>query len=1079
MPLLISKVSPAHILNGLLTTLRRPVAENDVVLQRERGQALLRVVICLATEAYLVYLNYPQDFTAGPPLWFLVVTSYAAFSILLAISISRSSLSYAGRRYLANIADAAAITFALSSTGENGVPLFALYLWITLGSGFRFGIPALTVSTILSVIGFGVAVVLSQPLQESLLFSAGVLLLLVIVPMGAAQFLRRLKLNKEPEYLPHQNVKTEDSRVPRSLRYWKLNMPPFISKTQTASEGTQTTAEGKLSDARQDILIRERGQAMVRIGVCILLTIYLLVMSQVSPSDGKKVVFGLAFIVTYTVFSIVLATWVYRARRSLPWRRYAANIGDVVTISSLMIAAGESGTPLFVLYLWVTFGNGFRFGIPALVVSSALSVVGFTAVVMLTSVWKEHPSLAVAVFLSLILLPLYTGHLLKMLNSALLRANEASAAKSQFLARMSHELRTPLNGILGSVDLLRGSRRLSPEEQSLLSVIEDSVNVSLGQINNVLDFSKLEAGKLTLERSDLDLHALVNGVAQMVRPAASQKGLRFLVRFASDVPYQIKSDAHHLRAVLLNLTSNAVKFTEQGSVSLDVIKKEQRPDVTVLRFEVLDTGIGISPDSLTRIFDSFTQEDTSTTRRYGGTGLGTTIAKQLVELMDGKIGVQSIKGRGSLFWFEIPVETQSSDLSKEVNAAVGRVVFLSKDMTLTTNARQILSQQIVITASEEEAVSLLERALRLGNAIYLLLVDEIVSLASSGSNGCVSLCEKANAANVPVVLISDNPPTVEKLREWGYSSVLPRDLPTTNLYTLLHASPFWRTDINSKVSTIPPWLWQDRDENERARILVADDNRTNLLITRKILERAGYEVETVESGEDALDQLYIGGFRLAILDMHMPGLDGPTLLQQYRANRPKSKLPVIILTANASISAKTVSADAGADAYLSKPAGASQLLLEVRRLLNATEVEVIPWDASRKQGKKQPPAPSHEEVIDLSVLAELDRLYQEPKALAAVIKEYEREGERMLARISSACKTANHPSYSDAVHCLKSNAANVGARRLMATCREAGAAGIVKFMQERDVLFLNLQEAFDQSLKALKEAALIHKEEGS
>lgn len=1074
MPLL-KKTSIAHVLTEWLTALRRPVAENDVILQRERGQALLRVVICLATEAYLVYFNYPQGFAAGAPLWFLVVMSYAAFSVLLAASISRSSLSYAGRRYLANVADAAAITFALSSTGENGIPLFALYLWITLGNGFRFGIPALTVSTILSVVGFGVAVALSEPLQESLLFSAGVLLLLIMAPIGAAQFLRRLQLNQELEYLP-QTATTVESRAPRSLRYWKPKMTSFISKRQTVSEEKQTVSEGHLSDARQDVLVRERGQAMVRIAVCILLTIYLLIMSQVTPS-GRENVFGLAFIATYTILSVVLAAWVYRARTSLAWRRYAANIGDVVTISSLMVAAGENGTPLFVLYLWVTFGNGFRFGIPALVVSSALSVVGFTAVVVLTSVWQEHPSLAAAVYLSLILLPLYTGHLLKMLNSALLKANEASAAKSQFLARMSHELRTPLNGILGSVELLRGSRRFSPEEQSLLSVIEDSVNVSLGQINNVLDFSKLEAGKLTLERSDLDLHALVNGVAQMVRPAASQKGLRFLVRFAPDVPYLLKGDAHHLRAVLLNLTSNAVKFTEQGSVSVDVIKKEQRPDVTVLRFEILDTGIGISPDSLIRIFDSFTQEDTSTTRRYGGTGLGTTIAKQLVELMDGRIGVQSIKGRGSLFWFEIPAETQSSDLSKEAQAAVGRVVLLSKDVALVTSASQILPQQILNTSSEEEAVSLLARALRLGNAIYILLVDEIVGLVSGGSNGCVSLCEKANAANVPVVLISDNPPAVEKLREWGYSAVLPRHLPAANLYTLLHASPFWRTDKNSKVATIPPWLWQDRDENEHARILVADDNRTNLLITRKILERAGYEVETVESGNDALDQLYAGGFRLAILDMHMPGLDGPSVLQQYRAHRPKSKLPVIILTANASIAAQTVSADAGADAYLSKPAGASQLLLEVRRLLNATEVEVIPWDASRKYNK-QPPVGSHEEVIDLSVLAELDRLYQEPKALAAVIKEYEREGGGVLARISSACKTANHPSYSDAVHSLKSNAANVGARRLMAICQEAAAVGIVEFMQERDVLFLNLQEAFDQSLKALKEATLIHKEEG-
>ncbi|MFV1992938.1 MAG: histidine kinase dimerization/phospho-acceptor domain-containing protein, partial [Acidiferrobacterales bacterium] len=256
------------------------------------------------------------------------------------------------------------------------------------------------------------------------------------------------------------------------------------------------------------ILARENGQARLRVAVSSVVLIYLVVSSY--PIDlSIHIPAWFSFAATYVALSVVLFWHISKTDYSPEARRLLGNIADMFAISYTMVASGENGISLFVLYLWVTLGNGFRYGIPALIFSSILSMIGFSAVVGLSKDWQEHTTLVIGVYFSLFVLPLYTGYLLRLLNSALARANEASAAKSQFLARMSHELRTPLNGILGSADLLRESQRLMPEERTLLDVIEDSVNVSLVQINNVLDFSKLESGKLVLEHNEMDLHAVI------------------------------------------------------------------------------------------------------------------------------------------------------------------------------------------------------------------------------------------------------------------------------------------------------------------------------------------------------------------------------------------------------------------------------------------------------------------------------------------------------------------------------------------------------------------------------------------
>ena len=813
------------------------------------------------------------------------------------------------------------------------------------------------------------------------------------------------------------------------------------------------------------LLGREQGQALLRMILTAVGGAYLFV--ALDPFSSWPVPFWAWFCVGTLAYAVANLIVVFRATQSSPIRRFLGNAVDVAVTSLVLAHTGEAGVVFFAVYLWVTIGNGFRFGVPSLIVSAVLSLIGFSVVVAVSDLWREHLTFAGGVLITLILLPLYAAHLIGMLNSALQRAEEANASKGRFLARMSHELRTPLNGILGSTDLLEASRRLSSEERSLLQVIRDSVQVSLGQINNVLDFSKIEAGKLTLEHTNLDLHEVINSAAGMVRPAATQKGLRLLVRIAPETPFRLIGDPHHLRAILLNLLSNAVKFTEQGLVCVEASGGwDATTRKATIRLEVRDTGTGIAPEALDRIFDSFTQEDTSTTRHHGGTGLGTTIAKQLVELMGGRIGVQSVKGQGSVFWCEIPFDKQQRAADQQDTPPGMRAVLLTEDPQIADHygrAFKDLAGQLHCVTTAEAVIDTLARAIRLGNAVHAVFVDASVAIGDDGKHRCDELCQKVASANIPIFLVSRASPFVEHLREWGYSAVLDTAAQTSIIRAALHASPACATAAEGRVVSVAPWLW-GRREAKRPRILVVDDNRTNLMIVRRMLEQAGYDVQLAETGDEALDRLYAGGYRLAVLDMHMPGLDGTTVVRQYRAMRPRSRLPIIVLTANASFDAQQECADAGADAYLSKPVTAADLLAEVERLLQDNQVEAL----APRVATDGATATAVGEVLDLSVLAELDRLYGDPREMAQVVAQYEHEGRDLLGKIGQACDTRSHPAFCDAVHALKGNAANIGGSRLMEVCQQAEGGGLVSFLRERGELLAQLEKAFEETLGALR-----------
>jgi len=994
-------------------------------LGREQGQTVIRVVICSILLVYLLIQSIRVE-----PL-FIVFIGWSVVALVLTFRDTASSVL---RRTTTNVADAGMITYLMIVTGEAGVPMFALYLWITLGNGFRFGLRAMIVSAMLSLAGFSLVLHFSPVWSQLTTFAVGVMVSLIVLPLYSAHLLH--------------NRSTKSTAARGKVAAEQIEQP--------------STFNDEPVNGVSHALSRERGQAITRLGVSTAVTVYLVISHYPIDSIGAWLLFCLGYLV-FSGMTVILALL---DKQHSVWRQTAANVADVSAISYLMAATGELGLPLFILYLWVTLGNGFRFGVRAMAVSATLSVIGFSAVIAASDLWQAQPTMAAGIMTGLLVIPGYAAHLIKQLHVARMRAEEASVAKGHFLARMSHELRTPLNGILGTTELLSASKRLSREERTMLDVIRDSVKISMRQIDNVLDFSKIEAGKLLIERIEFDLHDVLNRTVRLARGIASEKNLRLTLRIDPRIPYRLIGDPHHVQEILINLISNAVKFTEKGYVSVEARVMRAGESTVLLRLEIHDTGIGIEAAALHRVFEAFSQEESSTTRRYGGTGLGTTIAKQLAELMDGQIGVTSMKGHGSTFYAEIPFARQTAaGIADRLHGT--RILLITKNVTLHDRI-DVLTQQwgvsVQAISSAIGAEGLLRRSIRLGNPIHAVLADAQAMLNAGAEHAAEDLLKKAALSFTPVFLICDVAPEESQLRQWGYAAAISYDLPPAVVFNALHASGRPESDADQRgVVRVEPWAW-GKPTRQRARLLVADDNRTNLLILRKILETANYEVDTAEDGEQALEMILRGRYKAAVLDMHMPGLDGIGVIKQYRLMNRGARTPVIMLTANATVDAKLESAEAGADAYLTKPATAASIIGTIERLLDDSEVHELgrELDGGRDPGKDVA-------LLDTTLISELDRLCNSPDGVNQVLDEFENESKRLLQAITDAVRSKNHAGFCDLLHALKGNGANVGALRLAHICQETESVGLLEFRREGEALLHRLEDAFAEALKALRE----------
>jgi two-component system sensor histidine kinase RpfC len=805
----------------------------------------------------------------------------------------------------------------------------------------------------------------------------------------------------------------------------------------------------------------EHEQAIVRVGIGVLLGLYLLPEILDRHAEGLPEPHILVWI-GFLAFSTAIFGAILASPRASQARRIVGTVLDAATLSWCIAYFEELGIPLFLVYLWFTYGNGFRYGARYLVMSLVLSMLGFATALNISEFWQARLNMGIWMMVGFVALSLYMLTLVRRMFDAVARAEAANQAKRRFISVVSHEMRTPLNAIIGMSDLMRDTT-LTREQADMLQTLRGSSQVMLGLVEDVLDFSKIEAGKLVLERTDFDLHALVNSTSRILQAQAQAKSVEFVVSIMPEVPPALRGDAHHLRQVLINLAGNAVKFTERGSVTVHVSLQEETDASVRLKFSVRDTGVGIPPEAQQRIFDSFTQADQTTTRRFGGTGLGTTIAKQLVELMGGSIGLESAVGLGSTFWFEIALDKQPERaITRDGELAGARILLIGFPPAGAQPIEQALATwgaTVVRAAGVEEGADRMVADIALAKPYHSVLLYT--------ERGDVQLARRLRRAapepTPPAVLAVPREADVQRFAALsaGFGAVLELPADKRQLFNVLHSISS-TDEVSEGVVRLQDYAKRGQGA-KRLQVMVADDNPTNREVLGKILERGGHNVTLVADGDLALDALEGGRFDIVLLDRNMPGLSGLETLQAIRLmTRGRERLPVVILSADVTVEAKRECLEAGADSFIPKPVEALRLLDELRELTGGT-----PSEAARALPVAAAPA-AVAEVVNTEILTHLEDLGSTPDFLERLVGVFVADSLSLLAKMEAAVAARNFGEFRSNLHAMKGSAASIGTERLTRLCASLGKYSDAELRLQATGLMRSLSEEFELGRVALE-----------
>jgi len=656
-------------------------------------------------------------------------------------------------------------------------------------------------------------------------------------------------------------------------------------------------------------------------------------------------------------------------------------------------------------------------------------------------------------------------------------AESAVLAKGEFLATMSHEIRTPLNGIVPMLDLLQHAR-LAPDHHELVRTALASSHQLLRIVDDILDYSKLEADRLELETTSFNLRELLETVIQLMERAADSKGLRLNLQIDPAVRLPVRGDPVRLRQVLGNLLSNAVKFTDRGTVSVSVRRVGETAAQHQLHFEVRDTGIGIPEEAQKRLFHAFTQADASTTRLYGGTGLGLAICKRIVDLMGGRITVQSEPGRGSTFAFDIPLLKVQGDMpTRELEFDGGRLLLLSADQKLRLRLSMLLPNwglRVTTVETTQEALDRLRAAATQGQPwAYALVLADLAGMRNTALALHRNLERHAIYGDVRLVCLSGDEPVPDELSR--NVTLLNRQAPDADLRAALTRKPVVPEPVSPSMPATGAVATGAGDAGEAtssvrsARVLLVEDNPVNLMVGQRLLSVLGVDCDTAHNGEVALLRMSASRYDLVLMDCQMPVVDGYTATRRWREAEELTgdgnHLPIIAMTANAMAGDRQKCLDAGMDDYLAKPVTRAELERCLHRWWRprASDVRgpVVVDDAGAAPLPAQPVAPppvARTPIAD----AEAEEAAPMPQAQAAAVLDHEILAELravlggeldklialfledtplLLARLEAAALAPDFHELREAAHSLKSSSANLGAMSLSAAAKrvELGA----------------------------------------